>query len=432
MKSKNQHHTTPVCNGNTSESSSPSPPPSPRRHSAVPHCRRLLRSKTFSQSRRESSVAGIIIRRGLRYFLLLPLFYISGLLMCVGPFSGLVWQAPLPGSVYRSHEIFEKLWHEIESDNSSAIELSSVWRYNRRLKEQKPCPNTSYRHHFATKRESPDPSGYLIVEANGGLNQQRSSSMFSLKCFIISVFILPHFESPDLNFWEVICNAVAVAGLLNAILVIPHLDFHSVWVDPRQGGPNAGPAAKFTEPNVITFAYSEFGDIYDEDHFITTLKGFVEVVQELPEVVMERYDYNITNIPNIRIESWAPIGNECSSSCSIPEMLSQQRSMRFSFPVSTLARKLVKRMIEKSSRTGGKTWWPSHAVYMMEEKLKILKMDLVREKGWRGKFRRKDRLIQPGLNRINGKCPSNSFGGIEMVEISRVEARVLSLNWMGK
>lgn len=59
--------------------------------------------------------------------------------------------------------------------------------------------------------------------------------------------------------------------------------------------------------NYIHLFYSEFGDIYDEDHFITTLKGFVEVVQELPEVVMERYDYNITNIPNIRIEAWAPV-----------------------------------------------------------------------------------------------------------------------------
>ena len=29
-------------------------------------------------------------------------------------------------------------------------------------------------------------------------------------------------------------------------------------------------------------------------------------------------------------------------------------ALRFSFPVSTLAKKLVKRMIEKSSRTGGK------------------------------------------------------------------------------
>lgn len=31
-----------------------------------------------------------------------------------------------------------------------------------------------------------------------------------------------------------ICNAVAVAGLLNAILVIPRFHFHSVWMDPRQ------------------------------------------------------------------------------------------------------------------------------------------------------------------------------------------------------
>lgn len=37
-----------------------------------------------------------------------------------------------------------------------------------------------------------------------------------------------------LNNFLQICNAVAVAGLLNAILVIPQLDFHSVWMDPRQ------------------------------------------------------------------------------------------------------------------------------------------------------------------------------------------------------
>ena len=38
-------------------------------------------------------------------------------------------------------------------------------------------------------------------------------------------------------------------------------------------------------------------------------------------------------------------------------------------------------------------------------KAETIEMDLVREKGWRGKFRRKGRLIQPGLNRVNGKCP---------------------------
>lgn len=46
--------------------------------------------------------------------------------MCVGSFFSLLWQPPLPGSVYRSHEIFEKLWPEIESDNSSAIEVGAV------------------------------------------------------------------------------------------------------------------------------------------------------------------------------------------------------------------------------------------------------------------------------------------------------------------
>lgn len=34
-----------------------------------------------------------------------------------------------------------------------------------------------------------------------------------------------------------------------------------------------------------------------------------------------------------------------------------------------------------------------------------IEMDSVREKGWRGKFKKKDRIILPGLNRITGKCP---------------------------
>lgn len=32
-------------------------------------------------------------------------------------------------------------------------------------------------------------------------------------------------------------------------------------------------------------------------------------------------------------------------------------------------------------------------------------MDTVREKGWRGKFRRRGNTIKPDLNRIDGKCP---------------------------
>lgn len=37
-----------------------------------------------------------------------------------------------------------------------------------------------------------------------------------------------------------------------------------------------------------------------------------------------------------------------------------------------------------------------------EEKLE---MDMARERGWKGKFRRRGRVIRPGANRIDGKCP---------------------------
>lgn len=32
-------------------------------------------------------------------------------------------------------------------------------------------------------------------------------------------------------------------------------------------------------------------------------------------------------------------------------------------------------------------------------------MDLARERSWRGKFRRRGRVIRPGANRVDGKCP---------------------------
>lgn len=57
----------------------------------------------------------------------------------------------------------------------------------------------------------------------------------------------------------------------------------------------------------LFISYSEFGDIYDEDHFISTLDGYVKVVKELPEALMERHNYNMTNITNIRVQAWAPV-----------------------------------------------------------------------------------------------------------------------------
>ncbi|XP_057536907.1 O-fucosyltransferase 8 isoform X2 [Amaranthus tricolor] len=75
-------------------------------------------------------------------------------------------------------------------------------------------------------------NGYILISANGGLNQQRVA----------------------------VCNAVAVASLLNATLVVPRFLYSSVWKDP-----------------------SQFGDIYQEEHFMNTLKDEVTITKELPQ-----------------------------------------------------------------------------------------------------------------------------------------------------
>lgn len=313
--------------------------------------------------------------------------------MCVGPFSSLVGiLLPPPGSVYRSHEIFHKLWPDIHSDNSSAIESETLWTYKRRLKEQRPCLSTIVGQHFGltSGTEANETSGYLIVEANGGLNQQRSA----------------------------ICNAVAVAGILNAVLVIPLFEFNGVWRDP-----------------------SEFGDIYDEDHFIATLDGYVKVIRQLPEEVMERYGHNITNMPNIRVPAWAsakyymrevfpvmkeqgvirlaPFANRLSMNVpphiQLLRCLANFKALRFSSSIAVLADKIVGRMKEKSLRTGGK-YVSIHLRFEGDMvafsccvydggKTEKIELDMIREKGWKGKFKRKDRIIVPGLNRLEGKCP---------------------------
>ncbi|XP_010530190.1 PREDICTED: uncharacterized protein At1g04910-like [Tarenaya hassleriana] len=371
MKSKTHHQQNGNGGGgsdNGCRSESPSPPLSPRRRVT----RRLA------------------IRRNLRYLLLLPMMYASGLLMCVGPFSGLVGWAPVPGSVYRSPIIFQKLRDDIFADNSTAIELSSVWKYKRRPKMPKPCPNSTASSHLGLSREPYGPNGYLIVAANGGLNQQRSA----------------------------ICNAVAVAGLLNAVLVIPRFEFHTIWKDS-----------------------STFGDIYDEDHFVRTLEGYVKVVRELPDEIMARCSYNFTSIPNLSVEAWAsanhymrevypvlkdhgvirisPFANRLAMSVppyiQLLRCIANYKALKFSVPISTLAEKLVDRMIEKSSDTGGK--YVSVHLRFEEDMVAFScclydggeaeksEMNLIRQKAWKGKFKRRGRVIRPDLNRIEGKCP---------------------------
>ncbi|KAI3464472.1 hypothetical protein Pfo_021135 [Paulownia fortunei] len=323
-----------------------------------------------------------------RYLLFLTILYIMGLITCAGPLLTILHPPPppLPGSLYRSQELFLKLWPEIQSDNASTVELDNLWRYRRKLKEQRLCLNANAHQ----QPVSPGLQRYLVVEANGGLNQQRSS----------------------------ICNAVAVAGLLNATLLIPRFDLHNVWKDP-----------------------SEFADIYDEDHFISSLKDFVMVVRDLPNELMESYNFSISNIPSIRVQAWAsaryyldevypvlketrvvrisPFANRLAT--SIPpdiqflRCLANYKALRFSSTIMNLAKKIVNRMTGKSLNSGGK-YVSVHlrfeedmvafscCVYDGGETEKS-EMDAIRANGWGKKFMHKNRIFAPGLNRVNGRCP---------------------------
>ncbi|KAL0534558.1 hypothetical protein IC582_028849 [Cucumis melo] len=74
--------------------------------------------------------------------------------------------------------------------------------------------------------------GYIMVTANGGMNQQRVA----------------------------VCNAVVLARLLNSTLVVPRFLYSSVWKD-----------------------VSQFSDIYQEDHFINYMTPDIHIVKELPD-----------------------------------------------------------------------------------------------------------------------------------------------------
>ena len=58
--------------------------------------------------------------------------------------------------------------------------------------------------------------------------------------------------------------------------------------------------------SLILYFYSKFADIYDEDHFISSLKDYIMVVRNLPDELMESYNSSISAIPSIKVPAWAP------------------------------------------------------------------------------------------------------------------------------
>ncbi|KAF8711134.1 hypothetical protein HU200_029142 [Digitaria exilis] len=353
-------------------------------------------------------------RRRRAALLLLALAYAAAMLMlAVGGGEGLgaaagVVEAALrrrapppqpqpPGSVYRSHLVFERLLPEMRAFASLPNALVTS-KYKKTGKRWKPCISKKL-----TEADLPSSNGFLVVEANGGLNQQHISHFWWLS---------------NRDFLIQICDAIAVARILNATLVTPAFHLNSIWRDS-----------------------SKFGDIFDEDHFIESLRKHVRVVKELSEDVFLRFDYNISAIPNMRTKAFSPpsyylqqvlpkmlelgavriapfsdrLAHSVPSDVQALRCLANYEALRFSESIRILAENMVGRMIKRSSLTGGK--YVSVHLRFEEDMVAFscctydgdskesIAMENARERSWRGKFHRPGRVINPEANRRNGRCP---------------------------
>lgn len=143
----------------------------------------------------------------------------------------------------------------------------------------------------------------MVVSCNGGLNQMRAAvSGWLTPCtFCYPVLVLFDF----LIIWCMllnvqICDMVAIARYLNVTLIVPELDKTSFWADPRWASHSfyalsivvwvesfvAAPCVWTMISHLIDclllLCCSDFQDIFDVDHFITSLRDEVRILKELP------------------------------------------------------------------------------------------------------------------------------------------------------
>ncbi|KAG0449634.1 hypothetical protein HPP92_027194, partial [Vanilla planifolia] len=165
-------------------------------------------------------------------------------------------------------------------------------------------------------------NGYLLIATSGGLNQQRTG----------------------------IIDAVIVARILNATLVIPELDHHSFWKDE-----------------------SEFANVFDVNWFISSLAKDVIIVKRVPDKVMrsmEKPPYTMRvprkSTPDYYIDQVLPIllrrrvvqltkfdyrlTNELDEDLQKLRCHVNYHALRFTKSIQSLGQKLVKRMRKMSSR----------------------------------------------------------------------------------
>ncbi|KAK3141866.1 hypothetical protein QOZ80_4BG0339260 [Eleusine coracana subsp. coracana] len=143
-------------------------------------------------------------------------------------------------SLFTGHVVTDADWSRIRSRWRSKqfrnYEPIDIWK-SRYSSMYHGCSGRSANFRSAVPENSS--TGYLLIATSGGLNQQRIG----------------------------ITDAVVVAWILNATLVVPELDHRSFWKDQ-----------------------SDFSDIFDVDWFISYLSRDVTIVKKIPYEVMISMD----------------------------------------------------------------------------------------------------------------------------------------------
>ncbi|XVE92308.1 hypothetical protein REPUB_Repub01dG0085600 [Reevesia pubescens] len=196
-------------------------------------------------------------------------------------------------------------------------------------------------------------SGYIFIHAEGGLNQQRIA----------------------------ICNAVAVAKIMNATLILPVLKQDQIWKDQ-----------------------TKFEDIFDVDHFIDYLKNDVRIVRDIPEWFTDKSELFIS----IRYDNVPPEINRLR--CRV-----NYHALKFLPEIEQMADLLVSRM---GNRTGSPN--PYMALHLRFEKGMVglsfcdfvgtreekARMAEYRKKEWPRRYKNGSHLWQLALQkRKEGRCP---------------------------